>query len=179
MKRKWQSVAERADNQTFGVEEIGNAILPALAGDCRDEMSPGFIDSIREVFEEQGTLLIKDDIRARLEAIRPEAGTGIGRRLIENVARVSNADAADVLALVKAMTAALAERAARCNRQVEEHYLRKSSATRANNVRTRLEQATASAALDALARQVLKLDDKRSARSSLKREGLNEGPSIR
>jgi hypothetical protein len=179
MKRKWQDVAERADNRTFGIDEVSNAMIPALAGDCRDEMSSGFIEQIRGVCEEQESLLIKDDIRARMEALRPEAGTGIGRRLIENVVRISSADAADVIALAKAMTAALAERAARCNRQVEEHYLRQSSASRANNVRGRLEQATAGAALEALARQILKLDNIRPARSSAKRDGLDEGPSIR
>lgn len=179
MKRKWQGVAERADNRSFGVDEISDAMIPALAGDCRDEMSPGFIDGIRGVFEEQESLLIKCDVRARVEALRSEAGTGIGRRLIENVARISSADAPDMIALVNAMTAALAERTARCSRQVEEHYLRKSSASRANNVRARLEQATAGAALDGLARQILKLDNNRPARSSAKRDGLDEGPSIR
>jgi hypothetical protein len=179
MKRNWQSVAERADNHSFGVEEIGNAILPALAGDCRDEVTPEFIDKVRGVFEEQEALLIKDDIRARVEALRPEAGAGIGRRLIENVVRISSAEAADLSSLVKAMVAALAERAARCNRQVEEHYLRESSASRAANVRSRLEQATASAPLDAIARQILKLDNSRPTPSVPKLGGLDEGPSIR
>lgn len=179
MKRNWRSVAERADNPSFAVEEIGNAMVPALAGDCRDELSPGFIDNIRETVEEQERLLIKDDIRSLAHALRPEAGAGIGRRLIEIVALVSSADAPDLTALVRAMKAALAERAARCIRQIEEHYLRKSSASRANDVRARLEQAIASASLDVLARQILKIDDSRPARASAKRDGLDEGPNIR
>ena len=44
-------------------------MIPALAGDCRDEMSPGFIDRIRGIYEEQETLLIKDDVRARVGAL--------------------------------------------------------------------------------------------------------------
>lgn len=35
MKRGWQRVAERADNGAFGVDEISNAVIPAL------ERSPG------------------------------------------------------------------------------------------------------------------------------------------
>ena len=80
---------------------------------------------------------------------------------------------------LRALTAALAERAARCSRQVEEHFLRKSTASRANNVRARLEQATMGADLEGLARQILKLDNNRPARSSPKRDGLDEGPKIK
>lgn len=179
MKRRWQSVAERADNHAFGVDEISAAMIPALESDCRDEISPAFVDRVRGVFEEQATLLFKVDVRERVEALGPEAGIGLERRFLENVVRMSSADTADLNALLKAMTAALAERVARCNRQVEEHYLRKSTASRANRVRERLEQAAAGAALEGLGRQILKLDNNRPARSSAKRDGLDEGPSIR
>jgi hypothetical protein len=179
MKRNWQNVAERADKRVFGVEEISDALIPALAGDCRDEMTPKFIDSLRGVFEEREQMLFKDNIKDRLESLRHEAGTGIGRRVIENVVRLSDSESADVFTLANAMEAALGERLARCSRQVEEHYLRKSTAPRANNVRGRLEQASAGAGLNSLARQILKLDNNRPARSTPKRDGLDEGPSIR
>ncbi|HEY1947643.1 MAG TPA: hypothetical protein VGG97_11585, partial [Bryobacteraceae bacterium] len=130
MKRNWQNVAERADKHAHGVDEISTAIIPALAGDCRDEMSPGFIDSICNIYEEQERLLFKHDLRARVEALRPQAGSGIGRRLIENVVRLSPDQEAGLNALIKAMSDALTERAARCNRQVEEHYLRESTVAR-------------------------------------------------
>jgi hypothetical protein len=179
MKRNWQNVAERADKHSFGVDEISTAMIPALAGDCRDEIMPGFIDRVRGMIEEQESLLIKDDLGARIAAMRSEAGTGIGQRFIENIARISAKDVPGMVDLVTAMTAALAERAARGSRQVEEHYLRKSTASRANNVRARLEQATMGTALEGLARQILKLDNKRPARSSPKRDGLDEGPKIK
>jgi hypothetical protein len=179
MKRAWRIVAERADNRAFGIDEICTAMIPALARDCRDEMSPEFTSRIRGLFERQETLLIKDDIALALEALRHGAGVGIGRRLIESVARISTDAVASVRTLVKALAAVLQERAARSSRQIEEHSLRKSTAPRASSVRARLEQATADAPFYALARQVLKLDNKRPARSSGKRGGLDEGPSIR
>jgi hypothetical protein len=179
MKRSWQHVAERADNRAFAVDEISTAMIPALERDCRDEMSSEFVDHIRRVFEEQEALLIRDDVKARVEGLRREAGCGIGQKLLENVAQISAGDAPGVLELLKAMTAALADRAARCSRQAEEHYLRKSTASRANNVRARFEQGIAGAALEALARQILKLDARSPARSTLKRAGLDDGVSLR
>jgi len=35
MRKGWKRVAESADNQAFGTDEIRDAILPALEEDCR------------------------------------------------------------------------------------------------------------------------------------------------
>ena len=80
---------------------------------------------------------------------------------------------------VKAIERAVAERMAKSNRQIEEHTLRKTTVSRANDVRTRLEQATAQTPVTGVARQVLRLDNNRPARSSAKRAGLEEGPSLK
>jgi hypothetical protein len=179
MKPKWKGVAERAYNRTFGIEEISTAMMPALARDCRDELTTGFIDRIRGLCEEQETLLIKDDIKSRLEALRPDAGNGIGRRILENVHRISREEEVTVKTAVQAVERALVERAAKSNRQMEEHTARLSTAARANDFRNRLEQATAKAPINGLARQLLKLDNTRSPRTSVKRDGLEEGPKIK
>jgi hypothetical protein len=179
MKRRWQSVAERACNHAFGMDEISAAMIPALAGDCQDELSPRFIERIRGICEEQETLLIKDDAKQQFEALREDAGTGIGRRVLENVERLSREQGPSVSTLVKGTEAAILERAARSNRQIEEHILRKSTATRAIGARTRLDQATGNAPISRLARQVLKLDSTPPSRPTDKRDGLDEGPSIR
>ena len=179
MKPGWKRVAERADNRAFAPEEISTAIIPALRQDCRDEMIPEFIDGIRNVFEEQEGLLFRDDVIAQVEALKGQAGYGIGRTLLDNVIQISAGDAPGLVALIDAMTAALADRANRCSRQIEEHYNRKSTATRANNVRARFEQGITGAALEALARQILKLDARSPARPALKRQGLDDGVSLR
>lgn len=181
MKPKWRSVAERAYNGSFGVDEISAAIMPALASDCHDEMTPRFIDSLRGLCEQQETLLIKDDMPARLEALRPEAGSGIGRQALENVIWLSKQEEVNVITAAKAIERAFVDRLAKNNRQMEEHTLRKSTVSRANALRNRLEQATANAKaqLSGLARQLLKLDNNRPARSTAKRDGLDEGPSIK
>jgi hypothetical protein len=179
MKLGWKRVAQRADNHNYAADEIATAILPALADDCRDEMSTEYIDSIRNLFEQQESLLFKDDVRAQLDALRDKAGHGIGRTFLDNVIQISASDAPELLSLIEAMTAALADRAHRCSRQTEEHYYRKSSSPRATNVRARFDQGIAGAALQALARQVLKLEGQSTARPKLKRQDLDDGVPLR
>ena len=179
MKPKWRSVAERAYNRAFGVDEISAAMMPALHGDCQDEMSPRFLGQLRNICEQQETLLFKDNIPARLEALKQEAGNGMGRRVLENVVRLSKQEEVNVITAVKAIERACVERLARTNWQMEEHTLRKSTVTRTNDLRSRLEQATAKAPVTGVARRLLKLDNDRPARASTKRGGLDEGPSIK
>jgi hypothetical protein len=181
MKPKWRSVAERAYNRAFGVDEISSAMMPALHGDCHDEMSPRFIDGLRKICERQEGLLFKDDSRAQLENLRKDAGSGMARHALDNVIRLSKQEELQVITAVKAIESALTDKLAKNNRQMEEHTLRKSTVARANQFRSRLEQATANAKeqVTGLARQLLKLDNKRPARSTSKRDGLDEGPSIK
>jgi hypothetical protein len=178
MKRGWRRVAERADNSAFGVDEISNAVIPALRRDCRDEMSSEFIEHIRRLIEEQEMLLIKDDFKERIETLRNEAGCGIGQQLIENVVRISAGRDPEMLDLIHAMGAALADRAVKCGRQLEEHYLRKSTAARTNNVRARLEKGIAGAPLDSLAREALNIKPRSPVRPDLKRDGLDDGVGL-
>lgn len=179
MKLGWRRVAERGDNSAFVPDEISRAIIPALERDCRDELSFEFLDGIRAMFREQDRSLFEDDSKSKIEALRDKAGCGIGRTLFDNAAQLLAVEVAEEGTLVKALTAALTDRAARCSRQVEEHYLRKSNAPRANNVRMRLEQGIASSPLEALARRILKLDAQRPAGAALKQQGLDDGVSLR
>lgn len=179
MKPKWRNVAERAYNRAFGIDEIGTAMLPALARDCHDEMSPRFIEGLRDLCEQHEPHLFIDDVSDRVRDLRRDAGNGIGRRVLEYFERFAVKERVTVDTAVKALECAGTERLAKSNRQIEEHTLRKVTVSRANDVRSRLEQATATTPLASLARQVLKLDDMGTARSSAKRDGLDEGPGIK
>lgn len=178
MKPKWRSLAERAYNRNFDIDDIATAMGPALVSDCRDETTPAFFAGLRHIFEEQEGLLIKDNVRQRLEALRPEAGTGIGRRILDNAIRLSEEAEASVKSLVQSVERALRERAAKSCRQMEEHAQRETSVSRASHMRGRLEQATTKAPLTSIAKQMLKIE-KPPARSSKKRQGLDEGPSLK
>lgn len=178
MKPKWRSIAERAYNRNFDVNDITGAMGPALVSDCRDETTPGFFESLRGICEEQENLLIKDNVRERFEALREDAGTGIGRRILDNVIRLSEQDEVTIKTAVKAIERACVERIAKSNRQMEEHAQRETSVLRASHMRPRLEEAAAKAPVTTVARQMLKIE-KPPSRSSTKRKGLEEGPSLK
>jgi len=178
MKPKWRSVAERAFNRNFDLSDLTAAMGRALVSDCRDETTPGFFDGLRGICEEQETLLIKDNVRERFEALRPEAGTGIGRRILDNVIRLSEQDEVTVKTAIVAIERACIERIAKSSRQMEEHAQRETSISRARHMRPQLEEATAKAPVTTVAKQMLKIE-KLPSRSSTKRKGLEEGPSLK
>jgi hypothetical protein len=174
----WRRVAERGANVAFSSEEISKALIPALEQTCHAEMSPELIDGVRVVLEAQEASLFKDDLRPKMEALREVAGCGIGRTFLDNVIQLSPQGAAKLDDLATAMTAALTDRAARGARQIEELLCRKKTTPRAQNTRARIEQSIAGSPLEALARQILKLDARDPARSTLRQQGLDDGVRI-
>ena len=177
MRPDWRRVAERGDKRAFTPEEISQAIAPALEQDCRDDMSPEFLNDFRRVVEEPS--LFKDEVAARLKALRPQAGSGLGRVVLDNVSLLSAADTDGFAVGQKALKAALMDRANRRARQVEEHYLRKSLAPRANNVRGRLDDGIRCTDFDVIATRILSVDPKRPPSTPLKQKGIDDGVSLR
>ncbi len=178
MRPGWKRVAERAANPAFALDEITQAIIPALEQDCRAEMSAEFIGNIRTVFDEQDASLFKADLRPKIEALRRDAGCGVGRVVMDNLCQISANKVVDLDCLVKAMTYALADHAARGARQVEEHYCRESTEPRAHNTRARIEHSIAASPIEALARQILNLDARPSSRPKLRQQGLDDGARL-
>ncbi len=174
----WKRVAERADNGAFESDEISKALIPALEHDCRSEMSPELVDGVRSIIHDQDASLFKSDVRPQLEALRTDAGCGIGHSLLDNLIQLSPEGFADFNGLARAMADALADRAERRSRQVEEHYHRKSTAARAQNTRERMAQSIAGSPIDALAREIFKLDRPSAPRSTLRQQGLEDGVKI-
>jgi hypothetical protein len=176
MRKGWKRVAESADNQAFGTDEIRDAILPALEEDCRGEISPEFFGSLRRVCADQETLLFKTDVAPSLEALRNAAGAGLARAVLnyalQQAARGNSAKDIPESALKDA----LMDRAARGARQVEEHYCRESTTPRANRVRARIEQAIGSADIEDVARRIL--DPSNSETQAPKRKGLDDGVKL-
>jgi hypothetical protein len=175
MRPGWKRVAERGSNSAFTTEQIAAAIVPALEQDCRAELASGFLDDMSAVFQAQENSLFKEDLTPLLEDLRRSAGCGIGRVFLDNVIQFSASAAADLNVLARAMTAALIDRAACGARQVEEHYLRKSTTPRAQDTRARIEQSVGLSAIEALAKQILKMSAGSSPRPALREQGLDEG----
>jgi hypothetical protein len=171
-------VAQRGDKRAFTAQEISEALVPALEQDCRADMTPEFLAGVRRVVEEP-SLFGGSHVAARLEPLRPEAGSGLGRALLDNVAVFSAADSDGFGIVQQALKAALEDRANRGARQVEEHFFRESSTPRALNVRGRLEEAIGCTDFTALAERILSVTPKPASGTPLKRTGLDDGVSLR
>jgi hypothetical protein len=180
MRSGWKRVAERGANSAFSEDEINRAIIPALKQDCRNEMSPEFVTAICAEFQQQQqtSLFADDTVSSRIEALRPVAGSGIGRTFLDNVIHLSASDAAGLDVLAVALTTALKDRAARGARQVEEHYLRTSGGVGLVNPRARIEGAIASSPLQALAREILRIERGSPTGPPLRQIGLDDGVEL-
>ena len=177
MRRGWKRVAESADNQAFGTDEIRDAILPALEEDCRGEISPEFFGSLRRVCADQETLLFKTDVAPSLEALRNAAGAGLARAVLNYALQQAARGNSPEDIPESALKDALMDRAARGARQVEEHYCRESTNPRANRVRERIEQAIGSADIGGVARRILDPGAK-SETQAPRRQGLDDGVKL-
>lgn len=175
MRRGWKRVAEYADNLTFQSEEINGAVIHALEQDCHEELSPEYMVSLRAVFRVSENLLFERDVQSELEALRGQAGSGVGNTILEHAVQKSATCRPTPNTLVEILTDALTDRVARGARQVEEHYLRESKQPRANTVRARIERSSNRSAIEGLARQILNPDGDGSSLPTLKRQGLDDG----
>jgi hypothetical protein len=178
MRPGWKRVAKCGDNIAFAPEEIGKAIVRALQQDCNHEIGPEFLLSIRGIFVDHESLLFRDRMAPQLDSLRETAGQGMGRIVLEHAIEAAERGKTGNEGLEEAMTNALTDRAAKGNRQVEEHFCRKSTAPRAQKVRERIEDGISAAAIKDLARQILKLDPRPSSSPKLKKRGLDDGVKI-
>ena len=172
MRRGWKRVAECGANRAFAPEDVSQRIAPALEEDCRAELVPGFIDSLHARYGS----LFRNQIEAELESLREVAGPGVGRVILEHAIHLAANGETGADAPLKAVKNGLMDRAQRCSRQVEEHYLRKSSDRKAQQVRSRVDDGISQAApaVESLARKILKIDPASPDRPK-KQNGLDDG----
>lgn len=176
MKRAWKRVAERADNRAFSVEQVTAAIAPALEQDCRADIDPQFIRDIRAALDDSNGYLFKVDVKSLMDRFRSEAASGMDRAILDNVCAISSEDAAGIDILLKAVEGVVGDRAARNARQVEEHYLRRSSTSRAGHVRDKLEEAIANTNIGEIAARVL--NGTQTSHAPLKQSRLDDGVEL-
>jgi len=177
MRRGWTRVAESADNEAFGADEIREAILPALEEDCRGEIGPEFFSSLQRVWADQEASLFKNDVAPSLEALRNAASAGLARAVLNYALQQAALGNGPKDIPERALKDALIDRAAKGARQVEEHFCRESTTPRANKVRERIEQAISSADIGGVARRILDPESK-SETQAPKRKGLDDGVKL-
>jgi len=175
MRRGWKHVAERGDKPAFTTEDIAEAIVPALDGDCRAEVRPEFLDALTETFSEQDSSLFPIHIESRLALMAEDARCGLERSILENAIYNAEHGATGFDALESAAVDALIDRGMRGLLQVEEHYCRKSNQSRAQRVRERIQAGLGFADIKGFVRRLLRLDPRPTFRTPTKHDGLDEG----
>jgi hypothetical protein len=178
MRRPWKAVAECADKAAFEMEEVRTAILPALENDCRREIRREFLDDLSRVCVEQDASLFKTELRPVLERMRSIANVGMERLVVDHAIRTAANGTSGREVVENAVGQALKDRGISGIRQVEEHYLRKSTAKRAHNLRDRLEQAMSGADIGSAARRLLDGRQQDAAPRPSKRQGLDDGVKL-
>lgn len=178
MRLGWRRVAERGDKVAFKPEEVCDAIVHALEVDARDEMSGRFLQDLLACFRARESSLFPSDSNDDLARLESLAGMGIGRDVLDFAAYLAARGETGRNAAENAVKLALVTRASRTTRQVEEHYIVKSTQPRALRVRSRLEQAVelGNAEIARLARRLLRLES--SALPPLKKRGLDDGVTL-
>lgn len=179
MNRRWRRLAECADNRAFSDDEVARALVPALDQCCREEVPQGVWRRLAGIFGEQQDTLFPQQRVDQICALRAQvAGLPLAGSLVDLSIQAASNGRVNEDVLVSVTTRALIQRAARGNKQVEEHYYRKSSERRTENIRVRLESALQRAALDSLARQHITNGAAPEARRSTKQKGLDDGVQL-
>lgn len=178
MKRAWKRVAERADKDAFTIEEVSAAIVPILERDCRAEIDRGFLRDLRAMLDDPNGSLFKLDLKPLVDDLRSNATSGMDRAIVANVSAISRQDVMGIEVLLQAVEAAVGDRVACTARQMEEHYLRRSSEPRASHLRDRLEEGIAITDIGQIAARILhpKHSQPRHARS--KQSGIDDGVKL-
>ena len=178
MRPGWKRVARCADNDVFQVDEIRNAIIPALDEDFKGEVGEEFLSNLDRICSDRDESLFKSDMEPQLEQLREQAGSGLGSTVLDYANQLSKGGKAGQDTCLEAVKLALKDRAAGGGRHVEEHFLRKSTKRRAFKIRDRIEQGIKGAEIEGLARRILKRDGRKSSTRLQKRQGLDDGVKL-
>lgn len=180
MRQAWKRVAERGDKVAFEAEEVSNAMVRALEADARDEMAGGFLQAMLDCFRSRESSLFPTESTDDLERLASAAGMGIGRDILDFACLLASRGETGRVAAESAVKLALVNRASRSTRQVEEHYLGKSTQPRAVRVRERLEQAVAlgQEKISSLVKRLLRLETEAHAPPPLRKRGIDDGVKL-
>lgn len=180
MRKPWRTVAELADTPAFTVEEVVPEMLNALSNDWREEVNAELQSELKALLARAGQFqLFPAQRREALDRLaRTAAGMPLALALVECADRAMAAGHAGDQAFAETVRSALALRVTRGTRQTEEHYLRKTAAPRAINVRARFEQAASACDFATLARRLTGAETGPTTTRLVKKDGLDDGVQL-
>lgn len=177
MRSRWKALSRRADNGAFSVEDVAEAVCPALARDWSADVSDTLLRQLKAVLGGENDGLFPDQTTHDLQNLQTKVNSPMEALLVDAACDAANDGLLGQIALERAVTEALFERGLRGIRQVEEHWLRETSNKRAVNVRSRLEAAIASAPIGQLTTQLLDGADVRQIKP-IRRGSVEDGAPL-
>lgn len=174
MRPWWRQVALRADKSAFDVPECAEALTVALEREFSEELRPSFLRGLQNAHGEPSLFSPSESVHLQ----QLEAATPLERRVLDNIAVLSPAELSEVDGLLTAVTNAMKGEVPRFNRQIEEHYRRASGSGHAQRERQRLDEASAKADIEGLARKLLRPSSASNSPALKKKTGLDDGVSL-
>ena len=178
MRSAWKKVAERADKAAFSAEEVRDAIPAALSGDWRKEIPDSLVQKVRGMLSDGQTDFFRNQKTEQFILLQEAAGHPLAVLFLGYVTQAVAGGLSGDKALEEAASQALADRAARGARQVEEHYHRKATQGRAVDVRQRIESGIRGSDMATIARRLVGVDKGKRPQRSAKQTGLDDGVQL-
>jgi hypothetical protein len=176
MRRAWKELAKRGDQRTYDSQQVTEAAAHALASDFKNEVSGALISALKNVFNGRDNSLRLPEIALdQIETAKPlAAGSVFGTNAVSWCVQLVHEGRMDTDALYEAVGLAAKERGFAVTRQVEEHFLRKSSQQRADGVTARLAGAISGMSEGRLGTMLID-PQPASRRAPRKRTDINDG----
>lgn len=175
----WKKLAECADKRAFSDEEVCDRLRVALEKDWRKEMPDALVCKFREILSDNQTDFFCNQTTHRLKLLRKEAaGYPIRGLFLDNTIRAVEQGHSGDKVLIEAVRQVLSDYAVRRVRQVEEHYLRKSTQRHTTHVTQRIKDAIGGWDSESTGRRLLYVDKSEYLRASAKQMGLDDGVQL-
>jgi hypothetical protein len=178
MRPCWKHLAESADNPRFTLDEVVARLELALAVECGKALGPGFLDRLSHATQTP-SLFSPVTTPAFAALDRREESPFIGRVLDYVEALHSPRDISDREQLRRTVEIAIRDEAPRYLRQIDEHYLRKSSLGRARRERGRLSEALQRLDIRAVSGRLFDPSAPSNSVQGAKKSGLDDGVRLR
>lgn len=177
MRRWWRELARRADQSAFDISEVSDAMIPAIERELFAEVTPDFLKDFKGLFAEP--TLFNPLESPQFEVLRAKARYGMESFVLDNVAILTPEELAQFNCVQSAFTNAVVARTPRYLDQVEEHYERERSASRARRVRARLDEALSGARIGQMVERILQSDERATPSRVTRKTGIDEGVRMR
>lgn len=143
MPKAWKEFARKGDKKIYGVDEVRDAAVYALSRDFANEVSGTLLRALRNIFDGIGNSLLMRDVALQSlnDTQHLAAGSVFGSAAVRWCEEYVQAGAFGRDNFHEAIGCAVQERGYAGQKQVQEHYLRESSARRADGVASRIGDA--------------------------------------